>query len=68
MSGTGVSELIEPGRPKIFVTDAAMCDVSATAVRQTARQNRLDDLGRLTTPAVAEYITKYRLYRNTNER
>ena len=62
-----VSPLIESGRPKIFVTDAVMRDVSATAVRQAARENRVDDLGKLTTPAVADYITKYRLYRNTNE-
>jgi nicotinate-nucleotide adenylyltransferase len=62
-----VSQLVEPGRPKIFVTDAVMRDVSATAVRQAARENRIDDLIKLTTPAVAEYITKYRLYRNRNE-
>lgn len=63
----GVSRNVEAGRPKIFVTDAVMRDVSATAVRQAARENRFDDLQKLTTPAVAEYITKYRLYRNRNE-
>jgi nicotinate-nucleotide adenylyltransferase len=62
-----VSQLIEPGRPKIFVTDAVMRDVSATAVRQVANANRLDNLSELTTPEVAQYIIKYKLYRNTNE-
>lgn len=59
--------LFEGGGPNIFVTDVVMRDVSATAVRRAARENRVDDLSRLTTPEVAEYITKYRLYRNTNE-
>ncbi len=62
-----VSQLIEPGGPKIFVTDAVMHDVSATAVRRAVRDKRVDDLGKLTPLAVAQYITKYRLYRNTNE-
>ena len=62
-----VSELFEKGSPKIFVTDAVMQDVSATAVRRAARENRVDDLNKLVPVAVAQYITKYRLYRNTNE-
>jgi nicotinate-nucleotide adenylyltransferase len=62
-----VSKVIDADSPKIFVTDVVMRDISATAVRQAARENRFDDLSKLTTPAVAEYITKYRLYRNTNE-
>lgn len=62
-----VDEMLESGMQKIFVTDAVMRDVSATAVRQAARENRLDDLTKLTTPPVADYITKYRLYRNSNE-
>ncbi len=62
-----VSPLVEPGGPKIFVTDEVMHDVSATAVRRAARENRFDDLSKLAPIAVAQYITKYRLYRNTNE-
>lgn len=62
-----VSQLVDPGGPKIFVTDAVMQDVSATAVRRAARENRVDDLSKLAPLAVAQYITKYRLYRNTNE-
>ena len=62
-----VGRLVEADEPKIFVTDAVMRDVSATAVRLAARENRVDDLQKLTTPSVAQYITKYRLYRNTNE-
>jgi len=66
-SHESVSLMVESGSLKIFVTDAVMQDVSATEVRRAARENRVDDLKNLTTPAVAEYITKYRLYRNTNE-
>jgi len=66
-TGASVGRLVEEGQPKIFVSDAVMHDVSATAVRRAARENRIDDLQKLTAPAVAQYITKYRLYRNTNE-
>ncbi len=62
-----LGQTIEAGCPKIFVTDAVMRDVSATAVRQAARENRIGDLSKLTTPPVAAYITKYRLYRNSHE-
>ena len=66
-TGAIVSGAVEGGGPNIFVTDVVMRDVSATAVRRAASENRVDELSRLTTPEVAEYITKYRLYRNTNE-
>jgi nicotinate-nucleotide adenylyltransferase len=59
--------LVEAGKQKIFVTDCVMMEVSATAVRQAAREDRAEDLNRLVPPAVANYIRKYRLYRNTNE-
>ncbi len=65
--GVSVSPMVESSSTKIFMTDAVMRDVSATEVRRAARENRVDDLKKLTTPAVAEYIIKYRLYRNTNE-
>lgn len=62
-----VGQLVEPGVSKIFVTDAVMLDVSATAIRKATREIRVADLSKLTPPEVAEYITKYRLYRNSNE-
>lgn len=58
---------VEPGKtdaPKIFITDAVMRDVSATAVRQAARANRNEDLDKLVPPEVADYLRKYGLYRN----
>ena len=67
LAGTDIDRLVEPGVPKIFVTDAVMHEVSATLVRGTARENRIDDLNKMVPLAVAQYITKYRLYRNTNE-
>lgn len=62
-----VSKMIDGDSPKIFVTDVVMRDISATDVRGAALEHRVEDLTKLTTPAVAEYITKYSLYRNTNE-
>jgi nicotinate-nucleotide adenylyltransferase len=58
---------IDSGSRSIFVTDAVLIDVSATQVRKVARENRVEDLDRLVTLAVADYIRKYRLYRNKNE-
>lgn len=54
----------EGGTPKVFVTDAVMMDVSATMVRRAARENRGDELKRLLPPPVADYVEKYRLYRD----
>jgi nicotinate-nucleotide adenylyltransferase len=52
------------GARKIFVTDNVMLDVSASEIRRAAGgSERLD---KLVPPEVAEYIRKYRLYRNTN--
>lgn len=62
-----VLSLVEPGTQKILVTDSVMLDVSATEVRQAAREGRAEDLDKLVPPAVANYIRKYGLYRNTNE-
>ncbi len=52
---------------RVFISDAVMVDVSATKVRQAAREDRTNELERLVPLAVANYIRKYRLYRNTNE-
>lgn len=62
-----VSGMVEAGKPKVFVTDAVMIDVSATSVRRAVREDAGEKLERLVPPSVAEYIRKYGLYRNTNE-
>jgi nicotinate-nucleotide adenylyltransferase len=58
---------IAPGSRRIFVTDAVLLDVSATQVRKAVRENRIEDLDKLVPLPVANYIRKYRLYRNKNE-
>lgn len=58
---------VEPESRKIFITDRAMVDVSATQVRSAARENLKEELDRLVPVEVANYIRKYRLYRNKNE-
>jgi nicotinate-nucleotide adenylyltransferase len=58
------SRMLEPGAPKVFITDAVMHNVSATEVRQAVRADRAEDLDKLVPPEVAAYIRKYRLYRN----
>lgn len=55
----------EHGAQKIFVSDAVMLDVSATEVRTAARENLKDSLEKLVPLEVADYIRKYKLYRNT---
>ncbi|HEX6284125.1 MAG TPA: nicotinate-nucleotide adenylyltransferase [Pyrinomonadaceae bacterium] len=56
----GVSE-------RIFFTDAVMKDVSATNIRRLASAGRHDELDKLVPLAVANYIKKYEIYRDTNE-
>jgi nicotinate-nucleotide adenylyltransferase len=58
---------VEPESRKIFVSDVVMVDVSATQVRRAARENLKDELDDLVPVEVANYIRKYRLYRNKNE-
>jgi nicotinate-nucleotide adenylyltransferase len=60
-------DTVEAEAPKIFVTDAVMMDISATAVRRAARAEEEEELKRLVPPSVADYIRKYGLFRNTNE-
>jgi nicotinate-nucleotide adenylyltransferase len=66
-STAGISQRVDQGAPKIFVTDAVMHDVSATEARQAAREIRDEDLNKLVPLEVADYIRKYKLYRNTHE-
>jgi nicotinate-nucleotide adenylyltransferase len=66
-SNPATVEMEQPGRPKTFITDAVLIDVSATAVRSAACEGAGEKLERLVPPSVADYIRKYGLYRNTNE-
>lgn len=51
-------------KTRIFITDAAMVDVSATKIRAAVQANDGADLKTMVPPAVARYIDKYNLYRN----
>jgi nicotinate-nucleotide adenylyltransferase len=63
---TEFSGASEPGSRKIFLTDAVMIDASATEIRRAASEDDDEKLTRLVPLEVAEYIRKYRLYRNTD--
>ena len=65
MSDDEVSVLIEghTGR-QAFFTDAAILDVSATAIRAAARAGDSERLRESVPETVANYIEKYELYRN----
>ena len=52
---------------KIYLTDAVMMDVSATAIRRAARGEAGTDLTLFVSPPVADYIKKYRLYEDSHE-
>ncbi|HEX8179196.1 MAG TPA: nicotinate-nucleotide adenylyltransferase [Pyrinomonadaceae bacterium] len=52
--------------PRIYFTDAVFVDVSATAIRQSARR-AADEAQPLVPAAVAEYIRKYGVYRETHD-
>ena len=52
---------------RIFFTDAVQLEISATEIRSAAQQQQFDRLVGLVPKSVADYITKYELYRETNE-
>ena len=52
------------GGPRVFLTDAAMVDVSATAIRAAARSKAYTELRQKVPAEVAGYIEKYGLYQN----
>lgn len=52
---------------KIYVTDALNMNVSATAIRRAIRDDETGEWVSLVPPPVADYISKYRLYRKTHE-
>jgi nicotinate-nucleotide adenylyltransferase len=51
---------------KIFFTDAAMADISSTAIREAAARGAWAELDAMVAPAVAEYIRKYGLYKEVH--
>ena len=50
--------------PQVFVTAAAMVDVSATKIRAAVESDSRELLAAMVPPAVANYIEKYGLYKN----
>jgi nicotinate-nucleotide adenylyltransferase len=54
-------------KDQIFFTDAVMKDISATNIRRLASEGRYDELGQMVPGCVADYIKKYRIYRDSNE-
>ena len=60
-----VAELLRRDEaPQVFFTNAAMMDVSATAIRAAASSGDRKRLRQLVPPLVADYIEKYELYKN----
>jgi nicotinate-nucleotide adenylyltransferase len=65
----GVSEIVNNSAgEKIFITDAVMKDISATAIRRAGGVDAREQLAELVPLPVADYIRKYKLYRDTNGR
>jgi nicotinate-nucleotide adenylyltransferase len=64
MSQPQISELLSgDSGPRVFLTDVAMVDVSATAIRAAARSVEMEKLREMVPAPVASYIEKYELYR-----
>ena len=59
-------ELARASGTRIYLTDVARVDLSATDVRTAAGTGRAGALEGLVAPAVAEYISKYELYGEGN--
>src|SRR5258708_2902625 len=65
MSEEEVSVLVEARTERqAFFTDAAILEISATAIRAAARTGDSEKLRESVPDAVANYIEKYELYRN----
>src|SRR5882762_5629988 len=65
MSGREISEVLGgDSGPRTFLTDAAMIDISATAIRAAASAGESERLREMVPPAVANYIEKCELYKN----
>lgn len=63
-TGDEIGALVERSEPGIFLTDVVFEDVSATAIRASARNGAGDELAKMVPLEVAEYIQKYGLYGN----
>ncbi|HMJ26785.1 MAG TPA: hypothetical protein VK475_13190, partial [Pyrinomonadaceae bacterium] len=50
--------------PQVFITDAVMMDISASAIRAAARAGESLRLREMVPDKVANYIEKYELYQN----
>jgi nicotinate-nucleotide adenylyltransferase len=59
-------ELQKNEGPRVYLTDAVNVKVAATDVRAAVARGEWDALGELVAPAVAGYIRKYGLYRETD--
>jgi nicotinate-nucleotide adenylyltransferase len=59
-------ELEKNEGPRIYLTDAVNVKMAATDVRAAVARGDRDALDELVVPAVAEYIRKYGLYRETD--
>jgi nicotinate-nucleotide adenylyltransferase len=59
-------ELKKEEGPRVYLTDAANVKAAATDVRAAVARGDWESLGALVAPAVAEYIRKYGLYRETD--
>ncbi len=59
-------ELEQNEGPRIYLTDAVNVKMAATDVRAAVARGDWDALDELVVPAVAEYIRKYGLYRETD--
>ena len=55
--------LKESSGPSVYLTDTAMMDISATAIRDAVRTGQGNELKNLVPEPVAEYINKYELYK-----
>ncbi|MDX6405117.1 MAG: nicotinate-nucleotide adenylyltransferase [Blastocatellia bacterium] len=65
MTRPEISQVVEShGGPHTFFTDAAMVDISATAIRAVVRAGDGERLRQMVPAAVASYIEKYDLYKN----
>lgn len=67
MAGERVEdELAKDAEPRVYLTDAVNVRMSATDVRAAVAHGEWEKLDVLVAPAVAEYIRKYGLYRETD--
>jgi len=59
------AELDKDEKPRTFFTDAAMINISATAIRMAVRTGDHEKLSAMVPQSVAAYIEKHRLYTRT---